>query len=311
MRIPRRFVRIRPGRVAWAGALLLGAVVAAGPARPALPRRPADFAACSSLAARSLSTEAALQALANLGFKWVELSCLTWAPHVSVTNLVADFAAEAARVERALRAAGLGTSSLVFDPPDARPFPQYREEFAALVRLAARLRARHINLMAPAAGSDRAEAVARLRALQALAGDGGVILTVETHVGQITERPADARWLCEQVPGLRLTLDPSHYYAGPHQGGPFDELLPLVEGTGFRAGAMTWDSIQLPWGEGPIDFAGLVRQLEAVGYCGFYTAEYIEGFNAVDARAQARRFRQWLETLSPASGPRQGRTARR
>ena len=96
---------------------------------------------------------------------------------------------------------------------------------------------------------------------------------------------------------MGLTLDPSHYYAGPNQGVPFDDLYPLTRGTGFRAGGMSWKTIQLPWLQGPIDFAGIVRGLEAAGYDGFYVAEYIEGFNDVDAVAESRRFLEWLRGL--------------
>jgi sugar phosphate isomerase/epimerase len=139
--------------------------------------------------------------------------------------------------------------------------------------------------------------VEKLRMLQAVAARAGVILTLETHVGQITERPADALWLCQQVPGLGLTLDPSHYFAGPNQGASFDELLPFVQGTGFRAGGTNWATIQLPWGDGPIDFTGLVRKLEARGYKGFYVAEYIEGLNQLDPVEQSRRFLDWANKL--------------
>ncbi len=257
------------------------------------PRKVAAFAACSTLCQCKQPTEKAFKVIADLGYKWIDLSCLNWAPHVAVPKLVADFDAEARRVEAALQANSLRVANLTFDAIETRPYDQYKREFVAVVKLAARLHARVINLMAPSANCDRADQVTKLHKLQAIAAQAGVILTVETHVGQITERPADALWLCQQVPGLKLTLDPSHYYAGPNQGAPFPQLLPYVEGTGFRAGAMTWASIQLPWGEGPIDFAAIVRGLEARGYQGFYVAEYLEGFNQLDAVQQSRRFLDW------------------
>ena len=61
-------------------------------------------------------------------------------------------------------------------------------------------------------------------------------------------------------------------------------------------GPQAWRS-KLPWLQGPIDFAGIVRGLEAAGYDGFYVAEYIEGFNDVDAVAESRRFLEWLRGL--------------
>jgi sugar phosphate isomerase/epimerase len=257
----------------------------------------ADRAACSSLVRCKQSTDDALRVVSAMGFKWVDLACLNWAPHVSVPRLMEDFEKEAGRVEAALKGNGLRVANLTFDGPDVRPFDQYEREFAALAKLAARLKARLINIMAPSAKADRDEMVRRLRKLQAAASQAGVLLTIETHCDQLTERPADALWLCRQVPGLGLTLDPSHYFAGPNQGANFDALYPFVQGTGFRAGGMSWKEIQRPWGKGPIDFAAVARKLESAGYRGFYVAEYIEGFNELDAEHESGRFLDWAKQL--------------
>jgi sugar phosphate isomerase/epimerase len=252
-----------------------------------------ERAACSTLCQLKQPTEKAFQAIAGAGFKWLDLSCLSWAPHVNAAKLAADFEPEAIRVERALDASGLRVANLTFDAIETLPFEKYEAQFRALVQLAARLEARLINLMAPSAKCDRADQVAKLRKLQQIAREGGVILTAETHCNQITEWPADAVQLCQEVPGLKLTLDPSHYFAGPNQGASFDQIYPLVEGTGLRAGGRDWNSIQLAWGEGPIDFAEVIRKLKAAGYRGFFAVEYLEGHNQVDALAQSRRFLEW------------------
>ncbi len=264
--------------------------------KPGLSRI-SDRLGCSSLALAKQPTEAAFRGLANLGFKWVDLSCLSWSPHVSVPALRANFDAEAGRVERALATNGLRVANLTFDAFDDGRFDPYEQQFEAVVKLAARLKARLINIMAPSNQADRPQVVTRLKRLVALAAQEGVLLTLETHCNQITERPADALWLCQQVPGLGLTLDPSHYYAGPNQGGSFEALYPFVQGTGFRAGGGSWSEIQLPWGQGPIDFAAVVRKLEAAGYKGFYVVEYIEGFNKVDARVESGKFLRWARRL--------------
>src|SRR5690606_32045847 len=118
-----------------------------------------------------------------------------------------------------------------------------------------------------------------------------------THANQLTEHPADAVWLCTKAPGVGLTLDPAHYYAGPHQGKSFDEVYPHVMGTGFRAGGMSWATVQMPWGEGPIDFDTIVRELESRGYEGFYVVEYIEGFNKLDPLEESKKFLEWTKSL--------------
>jgi sugar phosphate isomerase/epimerase len=263
----------------------------------ARPLRLAGRVSCSSLTQYKQPVETALKNIAGIGYEWVDLSCLNWAPHAEVPKLLENFEQEARRVQSALKSSGLRVSNLTFDAFDGRPFEQYEREFKAVLKLAVRLDGRLINIMAPSNKADRQEVAAKLKRLQALAAEWGIVLTLETHCNQITERPAEALWLCQQVPGLGLTLDPSHYYAGPNQGADFDALLPYVKGTGFRAGGMSWAEIQMPWGTGPIDFAGLARKLEASGYRGFYVSEYIEAFNQLDAMVEAGKFLAWARRL--------------
>jgi sugar phosphate isomerase/epimerase len=256
--------------------------------------------ACSSLCQVKHPLEDALKTISQMGYKYVDLSCLNWPPsppHVNVDDLVKDFDKEASRVETALKANKLKVSNLTFDTINPKEFDTYSRRFEAVARLAERLRTRVINIMAPPKASDRADNVARLTVISKIAAGYKVQLTLETHCGQVTELPADAAWYCRQVPGLGLTLDPSHYYAGPNQGKAFEELYPFIRGTGFRAGAMSWETIQMPWGEGPIDFADIVHKLEAAGYRGFYVAEYIEGFNKLDPLEESRKFLAWARSL--------------
>ncbi|GMU20458.1 MAG: hypothetical protein AMXMBFR13_05550 [Phycisphaerae bacterium] len=263
----------------------------------------AERASCSSLAQCKQPADKALKAIAELGFKWVDLSALSWSPHVSVKALLEDFDREAGRLEAILKETGLKISNFTFDAVESRPYEQYEREFTALAKFAARTKARLINLMAPSPKADRDDQVAKLRKLVAIAKKHDVLLTVETHVGQITEKPEEALRLCRDVPGLGLTLDPSHYYAGVHQGKSFDQLYPYVQGTGLRAGGMSWEQIHLPWGEGKVDFAKIIRDLEKAGYQGFYAAEYIEGFNQVDALVQSRRFLEWIRQYDQGGKP--------
>lgn len=295
-----------PWPVLCAVCVLCGQLAAAEPSTRPAASQPAvdilDRVSCSSLVQCKHPLEPCLRTVAKLGYKYVDLSCLSWEPrHASAQALVKDFEAEATRVENALKENDLKVSNLTFDSVEARPWDQYQAEFAAVVKLAVRLKARLINLMAPSAKAKWDEQIPKLRQLVATAKQAGVILTVETHTGQITELPANAEKLCKEVPGLGLTLDPSHYYAGPNQGKPFKNLYPYVQGTGFRAGGMSWATVQMPWGEGPIDFAEIVRDLEAGGYKGYYVVEYLEGHNKLDAPTEAKKFLNWARQLSGKS----------
>ena len=120
----RRFVRTTALTASTAGLLLAFAAVmpsrAADTSAPVKPKadfatlKIADRAACSSLIQCKQPTEKALQAVAGLGYRWVDLSCLSWASHVSVPKLLEDFDKEATRVEAALAASGLRVANLTF-----------------------------------------------------------------------------------------------------------------------------------------------------------------------------------------------------
>lgn len=260
-------------------------------------KAPFERASCSTLVKSKQPLDSALKTVADLGFKYADVMCLSWTPHVNVDELVKDFDKEAARVEKALADNRLKVSNLTFDAIETKPFEEYKTRWTAVVRLAARLRAPVVNIMAPSVKSDRADQVAKLKVIHRIAADHGVRLTLETHINQITELPADAERICREIPGLGLTLDPSHYYAGPNQGKSIDGVLPYVMNTGFRAGGMTPAELQIKWGEGPIDFAAIVRKLEAGGYQGYYVVEYLEGYGKADSVESSKLFLEWLKGL--------------
>jgi hypothetical protein len=54
----------------------------------------ADRAACSSLCKLKAPTDEAFKTIADMGYKWVDLSALTWAPHVSVKDQASGGRAE-------------------------------------------------------------------------------------------------------------------------------------------------------------------------------------------------------------------------
>ena len=85
-------------------------------------------------------------------------------------------------------------------------------------------------------------------------------------------RSSTAR-LCEDVPGLRLTLDLSHFEL---QSVTLDRMLTLVPLAGhLHVRAAKPGAIQVRWRDNETDFAALVAGLRAVGYAGAYCVEYV------------------------------------
>lgn len=93
----------------------------------------------------------------------------------------------------------------------------------------------------------------------------------------MTERPDAAALLCGEVPALRLTLDPSHYWAGPDQGRGWWACIPFVAHVHLRdAGLGGWPQIQVWPGRGAVDFGAVHEALREAGYEGARSVEYID-----------------------------------
>jgi sugar phosphate isomerase/epimerase len=151
-----------------------------------------------------------------------------------------------------------------------------RRRLAAVCDLAAALTVPVITIPAARQGTPIDAEVGRLHSLVAVAADAGVQLTVETHINQLTERPDVAVQLCQAVPGLGLTLDASHFYAGPNQGADYGAIFPYVRHVHLRDAGRDPAHLQVPAGSGLVDFRRLVDGLHAAGYEGKFAIEYID-----------------------------------
>ncbi len=252
----------------------------------------------SSLTYSRLPLAQAIAALVADGFDTVELGVLEGWAHVSPAALVEQGDSLAQAVRRTLEAAGARVAALNAGLGAAEADADERGRRAAAVfGLARVLGAGVVTLPAGPAGAGVDAAAARLRPLLEAAKHAGVTLAVETHVGALTEDPAAAAALCLAVPGLRLTLDPSHYWAGPARGGGWEAVLPHVAHVHLRdAGSGGWGEIQVWPGRGQVDFPRVVGGLRSLGYRGGWTEEYIDTLPVVgggDAAAAARAMRDW------------------
>lgn len=131
----------------------------------------------------------------------------------------------------------------------------------------------------------QAEAALDLAALVRVAQRARITLAVETHLGYVTESPEAARRLLDDVPGLRLTLDPSHF---AFLGRSLDE--PEIAALFGVAGHLHYRDasegvLQVSPGAGAIDPASFVERLNDACYAGAVTVEYID---APDEAAAAR-----------------------
>lgn len=217
------------------------------------------YIACSTLCFSKHSLDRAFAAIHEMRFSKVDLAIHESGPHLKPSEVATDVNRHAT----ILRAAGLSFAAFHLEIQAADP-DQYRELLRSSCRLARLVTVPVVCIAAAQRGSDFEEEVRRLTHLCKLAVSEGVILTVETHRDTITADPLGAAELCHRVPGLGLTLDPSHYTVGPHPLPDYDDIYPHVCHVRLRDTAI--DKMQVRVGQGQIEYGKIISLLEREDY---------------------------------------------
>jgi sugar phosphate isomerase/epimerase len=217
------------------------------------------YVACSSLCFGRYPLAHALYAISELNFHKVDLALHESGPHLKPSEVLADVNKAAQNLRKANVA--FAAFHVEIDAPDA---DNYKETLRAVCRLGRILAAPLVNIAAAPADSDLAAEVTRLTGLVRIAQAEGVMLTVETHGHTLTNDPAKAAELCRQVPGLGITLDPSHYLVGVHPAADYDDVFPHVRHVRLRDTAP--DRLQVRIGQGQVEYGRIISQLSRAHY---------------------------------------------
>jgi sugar phosphate isomerase/epimerase len=200
-----------------------------------------------------------LRSINDLQFQKIDLAIHEHGPHLRPSEVVTDVN----RYAQYLRSTGLMYTAFHVDI-DAREPEQYKDQLRAVCRLGRLLTVPVVTIAAAPLGANLDEEIKRLTTLCRLAEAEGVILSVETHRNTVTADPAGALMLCQRVPGLGLTLDPSHYVAGPQPHADYDDLYPYVRHVRLRDSGP--DRAQVRIGQGQIEYGRIVTLLERESY---------------------------------------------
>jgi sugar phosphate isomerase/epimerase len=155
-------------------------------------------------------------------------------------------------------------------------------------------------LTIPAAplGANFDDEVKRLSVLAGYAMREGLVLAVETHSRTLTADPLVAVELCKAVPGLGVTLDPSHYIQGPHRSSDFDCLYPYVQNVHLRDTGKGPDEFQVRIGQGEVEYGRVISMLERHGYDRGLTVSILDlPDNNFDSEVEVRKLKLLLESL--------------
>ena len=244
---------------------------------------------CGSPLGRALDTVAAT------GAKRLDLLTIgAWA-HVNPADLARDYAGTVAQLDTLLSRAGLsllalntGTTVQLHDRSDAA-------NNARAAQTEALCRLMQDKLVATAAiqplQPDRnrrpdevmRDCIASLRQQYAIASRYGVRLAVELHVNSPFESVAEAQTLLREMPEVGVVYDPTHFVM---QGIPLKETTWIMDrAIHVHARDAARGMLQVPLGQGEIDFVWMARSLRDRGFSGNVSVEYLQTdkFDVVDS----------------------------
>jgi sugar phosphate isomerase/epimerase len=220
------------------------------------------FVACSTLCFGRHPLEEALRIIAGLHFTKCDVAIHEHGHQLKPSEVAADVAAAANRLRL-----GPGLTPIAFSVEiDAPTEAEYHRQFQAVCRLA-RVSAVPSITVRPAPLDVPIEAECqRLQKLLHIADAEGILLSVSTLIGTHTQTPDLAVALCDKVRGLGLTLDPSHYTAGPHQGKNYDHVFEHVRHVHLRDTGRGPNQFQVRVGQGEVEYGRIVSQLARYHY---------------------------------------------
>lgn len=251
------------------------------------------YVACSTLCFARQPLERALRIINELEFSKVDVAIHENGPHLKPSDVAKDvpFAAQSIRIGPSLTPSAF---SVEFDA-DAEDTLKHLKAICKLARQSA---VSILTMPAAPVGVGVDAEVKRLKQFAHIVQTEGIVLAIATRVGTLTETPAVALELCEKVRGLALTLDPSHYINGPHQGGPFEELFPFVRHVHLRDSGKAPGKFQVRIGQGEIEYGRIIAQLHRQRYDRLLTVSIHDVAEAPFAmESEVRKLKFLLESL--------------
>ena len=250
------------------------------------------YVACSTLCFAGRPLEDALQAIREMHFPKADLAVHADGPHLTP----AEVAVDPGKVAQRLRTANQPLAAFHVDIT-ARG-GEAKRQLAAVCRLARVMTVPVLTVPAARCGADLDAEAGRLREWVRVAAADGLILTVETNRETVTADPLGAAELCRRVPGLGLTLDPSHYLCGPHGPADYDALFPLVRHVRLRDSGATPETFQVRVGQGEVEYGRLLAHLDRVGYARALTVDIREVADGpFPVGPEVRKLKYLLESL--------------
>lgn len=274
--------------------------------------------ACADFTFPLLQHDQALQLIAMLGFEGVDIGLFEERSHLWPSREFSDVAKSAGDLKRRLGRLGLRPAdiflqvapdfeSYAVNHPDPGRRSKARDWFERALEYADACGCLHVTTLPGVHFHEREtyeDAFTRCveelqwRVDQALVS--GITFGVEAHVGSIVPTPAQAETLVQNVPGLTLTLDYTHF---TRAGLPDSVIEPLLRYAGhFHVRGACEGRLQAPFTKNTIDYRRVASLMQSSGYSGWVGIEYVwidwEHCNECDNLSETVLFRDLFRALS-------------
>ncbi len=247
------------------------------------------FVAATSACFSNLPLDAALSRLVDLEYTAVEIMVHESEGHLKPSQVHADLDRCVQICRETQRLTPIGYSVEI-----EAPEPEYYEQFASCCKLAKATKVVLITVRAAELGTPFNAEVERLRRLVSIGAVDGVLVALQTETGRMTEDPTTAVVLCDNVKGLGLTLDPSHYVFERDSPPSYEQVMKHT--CHVRLRDTSKERLQVRIGQGSVEYGKLVSQLGKYHYNRALCVD-VHPMPEVDHFAEMRKIRLLLESL--------------
>ena len=273
--------------------------------------------ACADFTFPLLPHDQVLQLIAMLEFEGVDIGLFEERSHLWPSREFEDTGSSARQLKQKLDDRGLKAADIflqmaedfmpyAINHPETPRRQKARDYFLKTLDYAAECDCRHVTILPGIHFETESRDASLARAVDELtwrvdqAQKHGIIFGVEAHVGSIVPDPTSAERLVQQVPGLTLTLDYTHF---TRSGMPDSAIEPLVQyASHFHIRGARQGRLQESFARSAIDYRRVFEAMQASGYRGWIGIEYVwidwEHCNECDTLSETIQFRDLFRTLT-------------
>jgi len=272
--------------------------------------------ACADFTFPLLSHDRVLQLIAMLEFEGVDIGLFEERSHLWPSREFEDVESSARQLKQKLDDCGLKAADIflqmaedfalyAINHPEGARRQKARDRFLQTLEYAAGCGCQHVTALPGVHFEIEPRETSLARAVEELAWrvdqarKHEIVFGVEAHIGSIVADPESAGQLVQQVPGLSLTLDYTHF---TRLGMADLEVEPLIEcASHFHIRGAARERLQTSFARNAIDYERVFEVMQVRGYRGWIGIEYVwidwEHCNECDNISETIQFRDFFREL--------------